>query len=73
MAEEGGSIRGPDPDPGIEETPPREPALAHLAEVLVENPFDQEACYAAAQQLRRLKNPAAAEAAAAGSRSNQRA
>ncbi|HAK97123.1 MAG TPA: hypothetical protein DCM87_19575 [Planctomycetes bacterium] len=39
-------------------------ALAHLAEILAENPFDQEACYAAAQQLRRLKSPGTAEAAA---------
>jgi len=41
---------------------PRE-ALEHLLEIVVKDPYDQEACYQAAQQLLRVRDPAARQTA----------
>lgn len=40
-----------------------EEALEHLLEILVEDPYDEEACYQATQQLSRIRPPAGREAA----------
>lgn len=41
-----------------------ERALEHLLEIVVEDPYDDEACYQAALQLGRIRTPASREAAA---------
>jgi len=41
-----------------------EKALEHLLDILVEDPYDQEACYQASRQLLRIRTPASMEVAA---------